>query len=387
MLSDLSRELFRAVFSSSSARRSARHRKHFQFEAMESRILLTSNVVWNSAGPGVITNGQVEGITAQNNPVSGAVHTVVAHPTNPDIIWIGATNGGIWKTTNATAATPVWTPLTDQTTSLSTGALVLDPTDPTNNTLVAGIGRYSSFGQDGGARTGLLKTTDGGATWVSLDGGGVLRGKNISGIAARGNTIVVSVNVADDYVYPNLGIFRSTDGGASFTQISRTGGSGLPGGVSYDLASDPTNPNVLYTNVVFSDNNGGTNGIYKSTNQGATWSKVSNSAMDALITNGTSNIEISVGTSNNVYVGINNQGRLAGLFRSGDGGPPSRHSTNHKRTRMERLSASTRKRKGRVPDPLPNPSLAAKARFTSRLSLTPTILTSSTLGETVRCPG
>gem|GEM_PF-1600961 len=323
MLSVLSREWFRSVITPSPTRRSRSRRGNCKIEAFEYRVLLsavdTSGVIWNSAGPGVIQNGQSEGIAAQNNPVSGAVHAVVAHPTNPDILWIGATNGGIWKTTNATSVTPIWTPLTDETKSLSTSALVLDPTDPTSNTLVAGIGRYSSFAEDGGARTGLLKTTDGGTTWTALDGGGVLKGKNISGIAARGNTIVVSVNVADSYTYGNIGIFRSIDGGATFTQVSSSG-SGLPGGVTYDLATDPSNSNVLYTGVVFSDNNGGPNGIYKSTNLGATWSKVSSPAMDAMITNATNNIEFSVGTNNNVYVGITTNGQLAGLFRSGNGG-------------------------------------------------------------------
>ena len=117
----------------------------------------------------------------------------------------------------------------------------------------------------------------------------------------------------------NIGIFRSTDGGISFTQISSGDGTatGLPAGVSYDLSADPVNPAVLYTSMVFSP---GSNGIYKSTNAGATWAKVSTGAVDAFITNGTSNLELAVGRSNEVYAGIINGGALAALFRSGDGG-------------------------------------------------------------------
>ena len=49
----------------------------------------------------------------------------------------------------------------------------------------------------------------------------------------------------------------------------------MPGGIAYDLAADPTNPNVFYTAVVGADTFGGANGIYKTTNAGATWTKVS----------------------------------------------------------------------------------------------------------------
>src|SRR5687768_15422226 len=55
---------------------------------------------WVSQGPSPTHNGQTEGIT--NNPVIGAVQTVVAHPQNADVLWIGSVNGGIWKTTDAT---------------------------------------------------------------------------------------------------------------------------------------------------------------------------------------------------------------------------------------------------------------------------------------------
>lgn len=258
-------------------------------------------------------------MAAQSNPVAGAIHTVLAHPTIASTMYAGSVNGGIWKTIDSGVN---WTPTTDFRSSLSTGALAFDPTDLTANTLVAGIGRYSSLSSLGGARTGLLRTTDGGTNWAQIDGGGLLLGKNISGIAARGNTIVASVNIADSFTFGNIGIYRSTNGGTSFTQVSGAGGSGLPLGANYDLATDPSNNSVLYTSVNFADlNPGGNNGIYKSLNSGATWTRVSSAAMNALvISNTTSNIEISVGTANNVYAGIINNGQLAGLFRSGDGG-------------------------------------------------------------------
>ena len=206
---------------------------------------------WQPAGPAPVNDGQTLNVVP-NDEVVGAIHTVVAHPTDANILWIGAVNGGIWKTTNATAAQPTWVRQTDAQQSLSIGALELDPDDPGHQTLLAGIGRFSSLARIGGERTGLLRTTNGGTTWTSITGGGTLLGKNISGVAARGNTLVIAVNTADNPIYDNIGVFRSTDGGATFTQVSIGNGSttGLPGGEVYDLVGDPNDSNRLFTGGV-----------------------------------------------------------------------------------------------------------------------------------------
>jgi uncharacterized repeat protein (TIGR01451 family) len=277
-------------------------------------------MTWRPQGPAPTLNGQVENIFPLND-VNGAIHTIVAHPTDPDILYIGAVNGGIWRTLNATDSNPTWTALTDDAPSLSIGALELDPTDVTSQTLVAGIGRYSAFYQLGGALTGLLRTTDGGDTWTPITG--TLMGKNVSGVAPRGDTIVVSVNTADSFAYGNIGIFRSTDGGASFDQISSGNGitTGLPGGVAFDLVGDPTDNERLFTAMTLANEVGGQNGVYRSDDTGATWTKVSTSAMEDLISStATNNIEMAVGHEDNVYVAIINNGRLDGIFRSGNGG-------------------------------------------------------------------
>ncbi|MBM81845.1 MAG: hypothetical protein CMJ78_14815 [Planctomycetaceae bacterium] len=289
----------------------------------QGEALIVDDDGFNQVGPIINIGGQVENILP-NNQIIGAIHTVDAHPTNADILYIGGVNGGVWRTENATDAEPNWIPLTDDAPSQSIGALEFDPTDPTHRTLVAGVGRFSSFAQFGGSRTGILRTTDG-FNFTSLDGGGVLSGANISGVAPRGSVITVSVNTADSFNGNNVGIFRSTDAGQTFTQISSgdgTGPSGLPLGVTYDLAGDPNDPNVLYTGVVFADAfSTGTNGVFRSNDMGATWTRISNAAMEALtLTGATSNLEISVGAAGVVFVTINNQGQLAGVFRSSDGG-------------------------------------------------------------------
>jgi hypothetical protein len=283
-------------------------------------VLPVTGATWVSQGPAPTNFGQTEGIT--NDPVIGAIHAIVPHPSNADILWIGSVNGGIWKTTNATSASPTWTPMGDGFSSLSFGTLSLDPTDATSGTLVGGFGRFSSFGGVGGPRAGLLRTTDGGTNWTALAPAALI-GKNIVGLAVRGATIVAAVNIADSFTCGNIGIFRSTDTGGSFSIVSGVGGSGLPLGAAMDIATDPTNNAVLYTATRFGSScSGGVNGIYKSIDTGATWTKVSSAAMDTLMTDASAvnNTRIAVGATGEVYAGIIDNGQLAGLFRSGPGG-------------------------------------------------------------------
>lgn len=286
---------------------------------------VNGNKKWKSQGPGPAIDGQSEN-AAPSNAISGAIHVVVAHPTNHKIAYIGAVNGGVWRTKNAHTASPSWKALTDDLPTSAIGALEFDPTDSQSKTLWAGVGRYSSFGRLGGNRVGLFKTTNEGNSWTSVTGGGILLGKNISGVAPRGSTIVIAVDTADAFTFGNIGIWRSTNGGAIFTQIGVGNGSatGLPGGVTHDLVGDRLNPSRLFTSVIFANAVGGLNGIYRSNDTGATWAKVSNAAIDALLVSGgaggTSNVEFAVGKNDNVYAALVNAGRLSGLFRSGDGG-------------------------------------------------------------------
>lgn len=259
-------------------------------------------LVWTPQGPRPTTRGQVEGLV--DNEVVGAIKAVAAHPTNPDIVYVGAVNGGVWRTRNGRNARPTWEQLTDAQRSQSIGALEFDPTDNTHGTLVAGTGRFSSLSRVGGALIGLLRTTDGGAAWTTLDNGGQFTAFHICDVAPRGQTIVIAAN--------NAGILRTTDAGGSWTQISGAAGTGLPAGISFALAGDPTRPDRLFAHS-------GTAGIFRTSNTGGTWTKVSNAAMDGLL-NQAVNVKISVGSNNNVYVAIARSGGLAGLFRSGNSG-------------------------------------------------------------------
>ena len=122
------------------------HRRRFAgVESLEGRSLLTA---WVQQGPGPIINAQTMGITSPqgNNPVIGAVETVAPSPTDPNTIYAGTVNGGIWKTTNATAASPTWTPLTDNLPAMTITDLRFNPQDGTQQTLYAATGNntYSS---------------------------------------------------------------------------------------------------------------------------------------------------------------------------------------------------------------------------------------------------
>ena len=269
--------------------------------------------VWVAEGPGPSLNGQVEGLAG--GEVVGAIQAIAAHPTNASVLFAGGVNGGIWKTLNATAASPNWMFQTDGHPSLSISVIEFDPIDVNHLTLVAGVGRTSSFGRIGGSLTGLLRTVDGGGTWSVIDGG--MAGRNISGVAPRGSVVVASVDTSDsNNIGTDMGVFRSTDTGATWTQISGGPATGLPDGRVDALASFPGSPATLMASVVSSSV---ANGIYLSSDTAATWFKVSDAAMDALLfSSSATNVKISVGSGNNIFVAIapGNTGRLGGVFHS-----------------------------------------------------------------------
>ncbi|MBO0861361.1 MAG: RTX toxin [Chloracidobacterium sp.] len=256
---------------------------------------------WTAQGPGPSQNGQVENITP-NNEVVGAIQALAPHPTDANILYVGGVNGGVWRTSNAKAASPAWTPLTDNFPSLSIGALEFDPTDATSRTLVAGIGRFSSFSRIGGQLTGILRTTDGGDNWTQISPD-ILNNQNISGVAARGSTLLASSTGG--------GLYRSVDGGANWTLVS--GGNGLTAGGIFDLAGDPdpSHLNRFYVTVQKI-------GVFGSTDGGASWTNISSgdSTLNGAITNAqNNNARMAVGNNGRLYVivVVNGQAQYIGF--------------------------------------------------------------------------
>ncbi len=280
-------------------------------ESLEDRCMLSVAISgipdWVAEGPGPTLDGQVRNVASPSplgdDPVTGAIHTVLADPTDADTLFLGAANGGIWRTTDATSGGgPTWEPLLDQFGSLSIGAMAFDDADLTSQTIVAGIGHFSSWSRIGGPLNGLLRTTDGGDTWNPL-GVDDLAGRNISGVYARGDLIVVSANNFGGGT--SGGVYQSTDGGETFGFISGTGN--LSAGAAFDLVVDPTLNSRLYVSV-------DDIGLFRSDNDGTDWTNVSQNdpaGLEAAIQTGSNNnIEMAVSPiSGRIFVGVVDSGR------------------------------------------------------------------------------
>ncbi|MCA8995749.1 MAG: hypothetical protein KDA80_02160 [Planctomycetaceae bacterium] len=268
---------------------------------------------WQFEGPAPTQDGQVENVFP-NNQITGAIHTVLAHPTNPNILYIGAVNGGIWKTTNATSTNPTWVPQTDFLESLSIGAMAFDYSDPTFNTIVAGTSSYSSFAGVSGTDGRVYRTTNGGLTWTQVPGAGLSTSEEISGIAARGSTIVVTSAVNGG------GIFRSTDTGNTFSVVEDADffDNDNFSDLVVDL-SDATGQRLYAAGEQIGATGGG---IYRSDDFGITWAKITGMATNAqmdLLLDQANNIEMAVhpGTGR-LYVAVLVGSQPQGIFYSQD---------------------------------------------------------------------
>jgi len=256
---------------------------------------------WVSQGPAPAMFGQTEGMEAQGNPVTGAARVVLPHPENANIVYCGGTNGGVWRTDNALDLNPTWVPQTDNSPSMSIGSITFDTTDPTYQTLIAGIGRFSSLGRNGGSREGVLYTADGGLNWIPL-GMMDLFERNVSSAIARNNVLLVGVEAG---TLP--GLYRSTDTGATFIRISGVNGTGFPTGTVFNLGGDPTNIARCYAAV------GGINGgLFRTEDFGATWLNVTNG-----ITNLPQADNCRIAVANGiVFVSVDRGGQLNNVYRS-----------------------------------------------------------------------
>lgn len=177
--------------------------------------------------------------------IGGKVRTVVFHPTDPNIGWVGAVGGGVYKTTNGGAS---WFPVGDGMSNLAVGALAVDPTNP--NILYAGTGDrgYQMIGALPG--NGLHKSIDGGLTWTHLSA------TDTSGSDHFEYTSEIALNPAQPshlYVATYAGIFRSLDSGTSFSKVF---GAFFGGEDCRDLAVKPGSPSADIVLVSCGNNTG-----------------------------------------------------------------------------------------------------------------------------------
>ncbi len=222
---------------------------------------------WNPEGPTAILNGQGENLQSPaGNQMSGAIHAVLAHPTDPTRLIIGATNGGIWTTNDAPTVAPYiaphWTFRSGHLFSQSVGALDMDPSAP--DTVLAGFGGVSSLGRISGNLSGLAISPDFGETWnhvdVSPSSPRTPVGRDIWSVAIRGTTMVVG----DRQPGFSPGLLFSANSGQDWNYPTLVGGAAFPGGPVLDIVGDPQQPTRLYAAVLQT-------GIFRSEDSGATW--------------------------------------------------------------------------------------------------------------------
>lgn len=210
---------------------------------------------WQAAGP---TN------------VGGRVTAIAADPSDASRYWAGTADGGVLRTTDNGNT---WTPLLDDFGGLSVGALVAHPTIP--GVLLCGTGEANTSG-DSYDGIGMLKTTDGGDTWTVV---GLESSQRIARIAwDETNPDVIHAAVAGGLFSagPDRGMYRSTDGGASWQQtlfVSDTTS-------ATDVVVDPTDGNKVYCAMWhrlrgpgFRTVSGTDSRIWRSTDGGTSWAQ------------------------------------------------------------------------------------------------------------------
>lgn len=274
---------------------------------------------WIEQGPGPILF-EANTVTPPDSPASGAINAIAPSPTNADLLYIGTVNGGIWRTSNLTAANPTWTPLTDQQLpALSINSLALSPLNA--NVLFAGTGSTSSLNFEGSPGFGVARSIDGGNTWMVL-AVSTFAGRPINSIVPttldNGNVVLAATLRGG----PGGGVFRSSNLGTSFTRLSGDGTSGLPDQGVSSLVADPGNPARFYAAVPAFSGTTGNEGVYRSDNGGLTWTSISTG-----LTGLNTSLRILLSVHNNsalgtnaIYAAIISSGHLQGVFRSADDG-------------------------------------------------------------------
>jgi photosystem II stability/assembly factor-like uncharacterized protein len=246
----------------------------------ENKISTAAN--WTSMGPSSSNSGY-NGI--------GRVNCVALHPTNSDILWIGAATGGVWKSSDGGAS---WAPLTDNLKVLSVTSIAVSPLDP--NTIYIGTGDGNGNQEPS---VGVLKSTDGGATWNTT---GLTWNLTFYKYIRR---IIVHPSSPDTVlVAASDGIYRTENGGANWKKVTVDD--------FFEIQFNPADPNIVYA---ASDDK-----FYKSTDIGATWAvsfEVPNSdRLSLAVTPANPAMVAAVSSSNET----DNFGAFNGLYVSTDTG-------------------------------------------------------------------
>ncbi len=247
--------------------------------------------------------------------MSGRVTAVDVVVNKPDVWYVGAASGGVWKTENAGAN---WQPLFEEQSTLNIGSIAIQQSNP--NIVWAGTGEGNprnslNIGE------GIYKTMDGGKTWKKM---GLEKTRNIHRILidpTNPSTVYAGV-IGNPYAeHPDRGVFKTTDGGATWNRILYTNDSSGVG----DMVMDPSNPNKLIVNMwqhrrtPWSFKSGGPgSGLYLTYDGGKTWKKLGKE--DGLPAGNFGRIGIAFAPSmpSRVYAMV--EATKNGFYKSDDGG-------------------------------------------------------------------
>jgi photosystem II stability/assembly factor-like uncharacterized protein len=269
------------------------------------------------SGPSAFDSATFAALPWRNvGPWRGGRSVAVAGlPSNPMTYFAGYTGGGLWRTDDAGTN---WRNISDGFfTSSSIGAIAVAPSD--ENVIYVGTGEHAIRGQSSTYGDGMYRSTDQGRTWSRI---GLAASRQISAVRVHpGNPDVVYVAAQGDRWQGSAerGIYRSTDGGRTWTQVLK--GTNATSGAS-DLSMDATNPRILY--AAFWDHQrtpwmvrsgGAGSGLWKSTDGGDTWTRLSDGLPKLM---GKIGVSVSPANPDRVYAIV--EAENGGLYRSDDAG-------------------------------------------------------------------
>jgi len=203
--------------------------------------------------------------------MSGRITAIDAVVSNPDIIYAGAASGGVWKSTSGGVT---WEPIFDKETTQGIGAIAIQQDNPSVVWVGTGEGNPRNSLNGG---YGIYKTLDGGKTWKLM---GLEKTRHIHRVIIdpkNPNTVYVGAIGSPWGEHPERGVYKTTDGGATWTQVlfidNKTG--------CGELVMDPANPNKLFANMwehrrmPWTFNSGGpSSGLHVTYDGGKTWKKL-----------------------------------------------------------------------------------------------------------------
>lgn len=229
----------------------------------------------------------------------------VRKPEKSMTIWVAAASGGIWKSENEGTT---WIPVFEKQVTTDIGDLAIDPKNP--ETVWAGTGEANIF-RSSMAGCGIYKTDDGGITWKNMGLGDTHTIARILIHPSDSRILYVAAGGHEWTTNPERGVYKTIDGGTSWQKIlyinDMTG--------AYDLAMDPSDPNILYAatwqrirekwNDPRTKDHYSGSGIWKSTDAGKTWSQI-NQGLPEPNRRGRIGLAVSASNPNVIYTLLDN---------------------------------------------------------------------------------